>query len=75
MSNNISGDFCDQLIDYCNTSQPCDSYNSNYTITYTCQSLSIDERKRTNRTYYCNGTCPSTGFTKKDDGFCEGINR
>ena len=68
----IKGSFCNETIDYCGISKPCDAISSGYNINYTCSNIPVDEQNLKNMTYYCNGTCPSTGYTKTSNGFCLG---
>lgn len=68
----FKGSYCNETIDYCGTSKPCDAITKGYNINYTCINLPVDEQKSKNLTYYCNGTCPVVGYTKTTNGFCEG---
>jgi hypothetical protein len=73
-SSYYTGDSCEKTIDYCSLSQPCSPISSEYNITYNCANFDVPTQKATNKTYFCNGTCPNLiGYSKDNTGFCLGI--
>lgn len=60
------GDQCEKEVDYCEQN-PCESY-------LTCLSFPFEEQIASNKTYYCNGTCPTSGYKKDANGHCIDIN-
>lgn len=68
-----TGDNCQNEVKDCEISQPCESLVNGFNFSLTCFDFSIADKKRLNRTYYCNGTCPN-GFNKDENGFCQDVN-